>query len=181
MTTSVNVPDRKVFVSDRTGWLEKHNKGRVVSMVEVKYHRVKIKKTARKKKDQPAPTNGPYREESLYYVLDKNTSYGEMHLTAGSVFSKNEIIELELFVARHKAKLRLLAKVKRTETFHELKRPLFRGDLQFAAVSKYDFENIKLLEEQRLREETAFKNAFAQQKKADAPPPNSMRLTFKKG
>lgn len=167
-------------MSERTGWLEKHNKGRVVSMVEVKYHRVKIRKTPRKKKGQPAPS-GAYREESLYYVLDKNTSYGEMHLTAGSVFSKNEIIELELFVARHKAKLRLLAKVKKTETFHELKRPLFRGDLQFAAVNKSDFENIKSLEEQRQREETAFRNAFAQQAKSDAPPPNSMRLTFKRG
>ncbi|HJT24598.1 MAG TPA: hypothetical protein VJ873_08470 [bacterium] len=167
-------------MSERTGWLEKQNNGRVVSMVEVKYHRVKIKKTSRKNGKNPVP-NSSYRDESLYYVLAKNTSYGEMYLTAGSVFSKNEIIELELFVARYRAKLRLLAKVKKTETFHELKRPLFRGDLQFAAVNKYDFENIKALEEQRLREETAFRNAFAQQAKTDAPPPNSMRLTFKRG
>lgn len=167
-------------MSEKTGWLEKHNKGRLVSMVEVKYHRVKIRKTARKKKGQPPPTSsGGYRDESLYYVLDKGTNYGEMQLTAGSVFSKNEIIELELFVSRHKAKLRLLAKVKKTETFHELKRPLFRGDLQFAAVNKHDFENIKSLEEQRLREETAFKNAH--QVKSEPPPPNSMRLTFKRG
>ena len=168
-------------VSEKTGWLEKQNNGRVVSMVEVKYNRVKVKKTARKKKGQPVKDSN-YRDESLYYVLAKNTSYGEMYLTSGSVFSKNEIIELELFVARHRAKLRLLAKVKRIETFHELKRPLFRGDLQFAAVNKYDFENIRSLEEQRLREETAFRNAFAHQAKDNAaPPPNSMRLTFKKG
>ena len=166
-------------MSEKTGWLEKFNKGRVVSMVEVKYHRVKIRKTPRKKKGQSAAPTGAYRDENLYYVLDKKTSYGEMHLTAGSVFSTNEIIELELFVARHKAKLRLLAKVKKTETFHELKRPLFRGDLQFAAVNKHDFENIRSLEEQRVREETAFKNAF--QMKSEPPPPNSMRLTFKKG
>ncbi len=168
-------------VSGRTGWLEKYNKGRVVSMVEVKYHRVKIKKTPRKKKKQPAP-DPAHRDESLYYVLDKNTSYGEMCLTASSVFSRNEIVELELFVARHRAKLRLLAKIKKMETFHELQRPLFRGDLQFAAVNKHDFENVRALEEQKIREETAFRNSFAHQtpKAADAPA-NSMRLTFKRG
>jgi hypothetical protein len=168
-------------VSERTGWLEKFNKGRVVSMVEVKYHRVKVKKTARKKKKQASPDSS-HRDESLYYVLDKNTSYGEMFLTANSVFSKNEIVELELFVARHRAKLRLLAKVKKMETFHELKRPLFRGDLQFAAVNKYDFENIRSLEEQRLREETAFRNSFSNQAKSDSQPANnSLRMTFKRG
>jgi hypothetical protein len=167
-------------VSEKTGWLEKYNNGRVVSMVEVKYHRVKVKKTARKKKGQPPP-DPSHRDESLYYVLDKNTSYGEMHLTASSVFSKNEIIELQLFVVRHKARLRLLAKVKKTETFHEHKRPLFRGDLQFAAVNKYDFENIKSLEEQRLREEAAFRGSFGSKAPKEPPPPNSMRLTFKRG
>lgn len=168
-------------VSEKTGWLEKYNKGRVVSMVEVKYHRVKVKKTPRKKKNQPPP-NGSHRDESLYYVLDKNTSYGEMYLTANSVFSRNEIVELELFVARHRAKLRILAKVKKMETFHELKRPLFRGDLQFAAVNKHDFENIRSLEEQRLREETAFRNSFANQSQpVTQPQNNSMRLTFKRG
>src|SRR5581483_1301249 len=106
-------------VSEKTGWLEKFNKGRVVSMVEVKYHRVKIKKTARKKKGQARPST-THRDESLYYVLDKKTSYGELSLTGSSVFSPSEIVELELFVVRHQAKLRLLAKVKKVETFMEL-------------------------------------------------------------
>src|SRR5580692_6218368 len=164
-------------VAQKTGWLEKYNKGRVVSMVEVKYDRVKVKKTPRPKKGQPRPPS-THRDESLYYVLDKRTSYGELFLTGGSVFSKNEIVELELFVARHKARLRLLAKVKKMETFMELKRPLFRGDLHFAAVNKQDFETLRALEDQRLREE-ASKPEF--QKPANQPPPNnSMKLTFKR-
>jgi hypothetical protein len=163
-------------VSEKTGWLEKFNKGRVISMVEVKYHRVKIKKTARRKKGQPLPAS--HRDEGLYYVLDKNASYGELCLTGNSVFSKNEIIELELFVVRHRAKLRLLAKVKKTETFMELKRPLFRGDLQFAAVNKQDFETLRALEEQRQREEASFRVP-----QGATPPPqnNALRMTFKRG
>ena len=163
-------------MSEKTGWLEKFNKGRVVSMVEVKYHRVKVKKTPRKKKGQPAPVS--HRDESLYYVLDKNTSYGELSLTGNSVFSPGEIIELELFVTRHQAKLRLLAKIKKVETFMELKRPLFRGDVHFAAVSKQDFQNLRALEDRRLREEAA--------RTPMAPNPqhptqnNSLKLTFKR-
>ena len=167
-------------MNEKTGWLEKYSKGRVVSMVEVKYHRVKLKKTARKKKGQPPPDSSQ-RDESLYYVLAKNTSYGEMYLTGNSVFGKNEYVELELFVARYRVKLRLLAKVIKTETFQELRRTLFRGDLQFAAVNKYDFENIKALDEQRIREEMAFRKSFPQQNQENKPPQgNSMRLTFKR-
>jgi hypothetical protein len=164
-------------MAPKTGWLEKYNKGRVVSMVEVKYDRVKVKKTPRKKKGQPSPPS-THRDESLYYVLDKNTNYGELFLTGGSVFSKNEIVELELFVARHKARLRLLAKVKKTETFMELRRPLFRGDLHFAAVNKQDFETIRALEDQRLREEPA--KPSIQKGPHAVPPKNSMKLTFKR-
>jgi hypothetical protein len=164
-------------VAQKTGWLEKYNKGRVVSMVEVKYDRVKVKKTPRKKKGQAHPP-GTHRDESLYYVLDKGTNYGELFLTGGSVFSKNEIVEVELFVARHQARLRLLAKVKKTETFMELKRPLFRGDLHFAAINKQDFETLRALEDQRLKEEAA-KPQF--QKPSNNPPSNnSMKLTFKR-
>ena len=164
-------------MSQKTGWLEKYNKGRVVSMVEVKYDRVKVKKTPRKKKGQPRPPSN-YRDENLYYVLDKNANYGELFLTAGSVFSKNEIVELELFVAKHQAKLRLLAKVKKTETFMELRRPLFRGDLHFAAVNKHDFETLRALEDQRLRDEAAKPQV---QKPVNSPPPkNSLKLTFKR-
>ena len=165
------------IVAQKTGWLEKYNNGRVVSMVEVKYDRVKVKKTPRKKKGQPHPPS-THRDESLYYVLDKSTNYGEMFLTGGSVFSKNEIVELELFVARHNSRLRLLAKVKKTETFMELKRPLFRGDLHFAAVNKQDFETIRALEDRRLQEEAA-RPQF--QKSADATPKNSsLKMTFKR-
>ncbi len=164
-------------VAQKTGWLEKYNNGRVVSMVEVKYDRVKVKKTPRKKKGQPRPPSNQ-RDESLYYVLDKNTNYGELYLTGGSVFSKNEIVELELFVARHKARLRLLAKVKKTETFMELRRPLFRGDLHFAAINKQDFETLRALEDQRLREEAA-RPQF--QKPSNNPPTkSSLKMTFKR-
>ncbi len=150
-------------------------------MVEVRYHRVKIKKTPRKKKKAPVQDSS-YRDESLYYVLDKKVNYGEMCLTANSVFASKEFIELDLFVPRHQAKLRLLAKVLKLETFTELKRPMFRGDLKFSAVNKYDFEKIKALEEERLQKEAAFKAAFPNRVKKDsAPPKNSMRLTFKKG
>ncbi len=146
-------------------------------MVEVKYDRVKVKKTPRKKKGQPRPPSN-YRDENLYYVLDKKTNYGEMCLTGGSVFSRNEIVELELFVARHQARLRLLAKVKKTETFMELKRPLFRGDLHFAAVNKKDFDTVRALEDQRLREEAAKPPI---QKQGNAPPSkNSLKMTFKR-
>lgn len=146
-------------------------------MVEVKYDRVKVKKTPRKKKGQPRPPS-THRDESLYYVLDKNTNYGEMFLTGGSVFSKNEIVELELFVARHKVRLRLLAKVKKIETFMELKRSLFRGDLHFAAVNKQDFETLRALEDQRLREEAA-RPQFQKQENG-SPAKNSMKITFKR-
>jgi hypothetical protein len=164
-------------VSEKVGWLEKHDKGRVISMVEVKYHRVKLKKTARRKKGQAAPPKS-HRDESLYYVLDKKVSYGSLSLTAGSVFQQNEIVELELFVARHKAKLRVLAKTKDTETFMELKRPMFRAKVHFAAVNKSDFEHVKALEEQRLKEE-------ASQPVFTPPPQNpqsgqSMKMTFRK-
>jgi hypothetical protein len=166
-------PERKATLKEKTGWLEKHQGGRVVSMVEVKYHRVKVKKTPRKKKGGAA--GGSFRNADLYYVIDKKVSYGEMYLTGESVFNKNEIVELLLFAVKLKARLRILAKVKRTETFYELKRPMFRGDLQFAAVNKEDFENLKRLENQRLQEE-AQRPAF----KAPPPPKNSIRMTFKK-
>lgn len=145
-------------------------------MVEVKYHRVKVKKTARRKKGQAALPKS-HRDESLYYVLDKKVSYGELSLTANSVFTQNEIIELELFVARHKAKLRVLAKARDTQTFMELRRPMFRAQVHFAAVNKSDFETVKALEEQRLREEAA-QPVF---NPASRPNPNnSMKLTFKR-
>lgn len=164
-------------VSEKVGWLEKYDKGRVVSMVEVKYHRVKVKKTARRKKGQAAVPKS-HRDESLYYVLDKNVSYGNLSLTGGSVFQQNEIVELELFVARHKAKLRVLAKARDTETFVELKRPMFRAKVHFAAVNKSDFEHVKALEDQRLKEE-ASRPVFTPNP-PDPNPKQSMKMTFKK-
>ena len=169
-------------MSERTGWLEKYNKGRVISMVEVKYHRVKIKKTPRKKKGQTSPAStGGYRDEALYYVLDKNTSYGDLNLTGNSVFAPKEIVELELFVSRHQATLRVLAKVSKTETFYELKRPLFRGTLHFAAVNKKDFENIRALEEKRQKEEAATRTLFQPNPPPDASKRNDgLKITFKR-
>lgn len=146
-------------------------------MVEVKYHRVKIKKTPRPKgarANEPVPKN-----MDLYYVLDKNVPLNGMFLTGTSVFSKNEIVEIQFYVAKYQTYLRMLAKIKRLETFVELNRPLFRGDLQFAAVSKEDYERLRVLDAQRQKAETqrAQNAAPAGQ---DTHAKNSMRLTFKR-
>jgi hypothetical protein len=156
----------------KTGWLEKHFRGVVQSIVEVHYHRIKLKKTPRKKLFNKAPA---LPDDNLYFVIDKKVSYGELFLTGDSVFTAKEIIELHLFVARHKTRMRVLARVIRTETFFELKRPMFRAEIQFAAVNKEDFVKIQAMEKQRQNEETRYKP-----NPPTLPSGNKMTLTFKR-
>jgi len=157
----------------KTGWLEKHFRGAVQSIVEVKFHRVQVKKTPRKKVFNKI--NPPLPDDNLYFVIDKNVSYGELHLTGDSVFGSKEIIELHLFISRHKTKMRVLSRVVRTETFFEMKRPMFRAEIQFAAVNKEDFLKIQAMEKKRLIEESKF------QKPADENPNKSkLTLTFRR-
>ncbi len=147
-------------------------------MVEVKYHRVKIKKTPRRK---GAPANEPTpKNMDLYYVLDKNVPLNGMFLTGTSVFSKNEIVEIQFYVSKYQTHLRMLAKIKRLETFVELNRPLFRGDLQFAAVSKEDYERLRVLDAQRQKAEAERAQGAAAPAGQGSPGKNSLRLTFKR-
>jgi hypothetical protein len=157
----------------KTGWLEKHVSGVVQSIVEVHYHRIKIKKTPRKKllgKGSPA-----LPDDNLYFVIDKKVSYGELYLTGDSVFTAKEVIELHLFISAHKTKMRVLARIIRTETFFELKRLMFRAEIQFAAVNKEDFLRVQALEKARLNEKARFKP-----NPPTLPSGQKMTLTFKR-
>ncbi len=145
----------------------------VQSIVEVKFHRVKLKKTPRKKIFNKAAE--ATSDESLYFVIDKKVTYGELYLTAENVFTNKEIVELHMFSARHKTKMRVLARIGRTETFLELKRPMFRAEVQFAAVNKEDFLRMQVLEKQRLAEEA--KSGHSGQDPSNRP---KMTLTFKR-
>jgi hypothetical protein len=157
----------------KTGWLEKHFRGAIQSIVEVKYHRVKLKKTPRKKIF--ANSASSFSDDNLYFVIDKKVSYGELHLTGDSVFTPKEIIELHLFISKHKTKLRVLSRVVRTETFFELKRAMLRAEIQFAAVNKEDFLRIQALEKQSQMENDRF-----QQGTPNHPPKSKMTLTFRR-
>lgn len=134
-------------MSQKTGWLEKWQDGRILSMVEVQYHRVHVKKTPRKKTAASKPSS--HRDESLYYVLDKKVSLGELTLTGNSVFSNRELVEVALPLAQYKSQLRLLGKVMSVTTFIEMKRVVFRAKVHFAAVSKEDFDRLVALESRK--------------------------------
>ncbi len=157
----------------KTGWLEKHFRGSVQSIVEVKYHRAKVKKTPRKKLLSRSAT--PLSDDNLYFVIDKKVSYGELYLTGDDVFSPKEIIELHLFISRHKTKMRVLARVLRTETFFELKRPMFRAEILFAAVNREDFLRIQALEKASQME-----GPKTRPEPPTLPSGNKMTLTFRR-
>jgi hypothetical protein len=171
LTRSGSNKKGKAYVRQKTGWLEKHFQGAIQSIVEVKYHRIKVKKTARKKIFQKAPLP----DQDLYYVIDKNVSYGELFLTGDTVFTTKEILQLYLYMSRYKTQMRVLARVVKTETFFELKRPLFRAEIHFAAVNKEDFLRIQALEKKRQAEEAQF-----QRVKPVHPPNSKLTLTFKR-
>ncbi len=170
---------RKKTMAQKTGWLEKYGKGMIQSMVEVKYQRVKPKKTPRKKAWKSGGSELPNAE--LYYVLNKNASYGDLFLTGDSIFAKNEIIELEMFAARHRTHFRVLAKIRKVESFIELKRVLFRGEVHFAAINKKDFERLQALEAKRLEEESRMSQRFKASGGTPTQNTGSIKLTFKKG
>ncbi len=135
-------------MSERTGWLEKWHEGRVVSIVEVKYHRVQVKKTRRKKAGGPRPAE---RHAEHYYVLDKKVHLGQLTLTGNSVFGKHELLEVGLPVPQFQTQLRLLGKAVETTTFLEHKRVVFRAQVHFSGVNKEDFKRLAALAQSRLK------------------------------
>ena len=162
-------------MAEKTGWLEKWHKGSVVSILEVKYHRVKVKKGPKKKgKTTKAHT---FRDSELYYMLDKKVNLGQLTLTGNSVFSKNEIVEVELPLTKYNTRMRLLGKILKTTTFMELKRVVFRGDVHFAAVNKEDFDLVVSMEQ---------KGQVAPAPRSSAPPSkpgqkdDKFKVTFKR-
>jgi hypothetical protein len=167
----VNLPKGVFFVSQKTGWLEKWHDGRILSMVEVQYHRVHVKKTPRKK--AAASTQPSHRDESLYYVLDKKVSLGELTLTGNSVFSNRELVEVALPLAQHRSQLRLLGKVMSVTTFIEMKRVVFRAKVHFAAVSKEDFDRLAALEARKSKMTPPSGNPSREKN-------SKLRMTFKR-
>ncbi len=166
-------------MAQKSGWLEKYGKGMMQSMVEVKYQRVKPKKTPRKKSWKSGGFDLPNAD--LYYVLNKNSSYGDLHLTGDSIFSKNEIIEIEMFAAKHRTTFRVLSKIKKVESFMELKRVLFRGEVHFAAINKKDFERLQALEAKRIEEDARMAQRFKAAGGTPSQNSGGIKLTFKKG
>lgn len=162
----------------KTGWLEKWDKGRVASMVEVKYHRAGVKKTTKKKGSKIALPTG--KDSELYYMLDKKTTMGKLSLTGNSVFDKNEIVVVELYVVRYGTRLRLLGKIEKTTTFMELQRVVFRGDIHFAAVSKEDFDHLLALEDQRIKEESKYTQPAASASSSSQNSNQKLKITFKR-
>jgi hypothetical protein len=158
-------------VASKTGWLEKWNRGMVLSILEVQYHRVKVKKGPKKK---GAGTHS-FRDSELYYVLDKKIDLGELTLTGNSVFAKNEIVEVELPVTKHKTRLRLLGKIYKTTTFMEMQRVVFRGHLQFAAVNKQDFDLLVSLENTKPKAPS-----FKSPAKRSPDNKSGLKITFKR-
>ena len=116
-----------------------------MSIQEVQYRRVSVKKTPRKKSGKTPSPGDP----SLYYVLNRNVSLGQLSLTANSVFTKNEMVEVEFQVYKLNTRLRLLGKITKTHTFVELKRVVFRGEIHFKAVNKVDYDRLLELDSQR--------------------------------
>lgn len=134
-------------MSQKTGWLEKWNNGLVASILEVQFHRVKIKKTSKKKTSKANVAS--FRDSALYYVLDKKVNLGKLTLTGNSVFSQKEIVEVALPVPKSTERIRLLGKIIQVTTFMELKRVVFRGHVQFVAANKEDFDRLVAQQSQR--------------------------------
>ena len=158
-------------MASKTGWLEKWHKGRVASIAEVQYHRVKVAKTPRKKKG--LPPSPAQRHTDLYYMLDKKIKLGQLSLTGGSVFTQKEVVEVELPMTRYRTRFRLLGKITKSSTFMEFKRVVFRGEVDFVAVNKEDFDHLAALEDRRRREEAPAPSAPASK--------SHLKVTFKRG
>jgi len=162
-------------MAEKTGWLEKWHKGSVVSILEVKYHRVKVKKGPKKKGKTTKAQS--FRDQDLYYVLDKKINLGQLTLTGNSVFSKNEIVEVELPLTKYNTRMRLLGKILKTTSFMELKRVVFRGDVHFAAVNKEDFDLIVAMEN---KGQVSAPKAPAPQTKQPPQKDDKFKVTFKR-
>jgi hypothetical protein len=165
-------------VPTKTGWLEKWQNGRLLSMVEVQYGKARIRKTPRKKVFKSKAAS--YKETELYYVLDKNVNLGQLALTGETAFSEKEFFEVGLYVIQYQTQLRLLGKITRVTTFMELKTVLFRGDIHFSAVNKEDFDRLIALDDQRKKEEAARTSQVKTGKKGHTKDGGKIKITFKR-
>lgn len=162
-------------MAEKTGWLEKWHQGMVVSILEVQYNRVKVKKTPRKQKG--GHQSSSYRDEALYYMLDKKVNLGDLSLTGNSVFGKNELVEVALPVTKFNTRLRLLGKIPKVTTFMEMKRVVFRGHVKFAAVNKEDFDKVSAMEKRGVAPTRKTSKEMAQKRKGGQ---GHLKITFKK-
>ena len=134
-------------MSQQRGWLEKHKSGRIVSVQEVLFYKVKVKKIPRQKDSKVRiPTQ---KSDEAYYILDKNINLGDYGLSGNLVFSLNDIVVVQLKLPQFWIPLRLLAKITRASHFVEYKRMVFHGDLHFSAVHKGDFDRLIELDDRR--------------------------------
>jgi hypothetical protein len=134
-------------MSQFTGWLEKRKDERVLSMMEVLFHRVVIKKIPRHKDSK---IRIPARKtDETYYILDKKVNLGDLSLIGNMVFAKNDIVVVQFQMVQFRMPMRLLGKITRTTTFVEHKRVVFQGDIHFSAVHKGDFDRLLELDDQR--------------------------------
>jgi hypothetical protein len=156
-------------VSLNKGWLEKRQGDRVVSLTEVSFHRVGIRKIPRQKGSKiRVPVKAT---DEAYYVLDKKVKLGDYTLSGNAVFTNNEQVVVQLVISQFQIPLRLFGKLTRVTSFIEYKRLVYQGHIQFQAVHKGDFERLILLDEQRRqRSATHYK----------IMPPGTGKLTFNK-
>jgi hypothetical protein len=134
-------------MSQFTGWLEKRNGERVLSMLEVLFHRVVIKKIPRQKGSKiRIPTK---KSDEAYYILDKKINLGDLSLIGNMVFAKNDIVVVQFQMAQFRMPMRLLGKITKTTSFVEYKRVVFQGNIHFSAVHKGDFDRLLELDDQR--------------------------------
>ena len=144
-------------------------------MVQVLYRRIKVKKVPKKKRfNLKEATFAP--DLDLYYMLNKKLNFGELELSGDSVFNKGEILEVEFQVANFNTRLRMLAKIDKISTFSELKRVLWRGKVQFSAVSKEDYDRLLDLDAKRIQEESQFRERI---KTPSNPPAQGSGPTLK--
>ena len=134
-------------MSQFKGWLEKRNGERVLSIQEVLFHRVLIKKIPRQKGSKiRIPTQ---KSDEAYYILEKKVNLGNLSLTGNMVFAKNDILVVQIQLTQFRMPMRLLGKMTKTTSFVEYKRVVFQGDIHFSAVHKGDFDRLLELDDQR--------------------------------
>jgi len=156
-------------VSLNKGWLEKRQGDRVVSLTEVSFHRVGIRKIPRQKGSKiRVPVKAT---DEAYYVLDKRVKLGDYTLSGNAVFTTNEQVVVQLNVSQFQIPLRLFGKLTRVSSFVEYKRLVYQGHIQFQAVHKSDFERLIALDEARRQQQSV---------RYKVMPPGQGKLTFNK-